>query len=74
MIRSILYAIAWLLERAPLARYHSLRARGSDLYYVARYGSGRNRGAWFHGWPRINKRFDWGDDDWAPPVVYRRND
>ena len=43
----LLYPIAWILERAPLARYHSLRALGSDIYYVARYGRGRYRdGAW----------------------------
>lgn len=60
MTRKILFALAVLLESAPLARYHSLRARGSDLYYVARYGRGRNRGAWFHGWPRITRSFDWG--------------
>jgi hypothetical protein len=46
--RSLLFA-AWLLERAPFARWHRLHGVGADLYYVAKYGKGRHAGGrWFY--------------------------
>jgi hypothetical protein len=48
-MKLLVYALAWALERAPLARYHSLHALGSDLYYLARYGRGRYDGRWWYG-------------------------
>jgi hypothetical protein len=62
-MKYVLFAIAGVLERAPLARYHSLRALGSDLYYVATYGGGRYPGgAWWYQWPAGVRRGNW----WLP--------